>query len=297
MPPTTTALLALLLAAAPAAAAPSPAGIDWVRIPGGTFDMGSRPGPRTDPRTGRVWPSALTDNERPVRRVAVKTFEMARTPVTFKQYRACVEAGACTPSGCDDDRFTGDDQPVVCVDWHQAKAFSEWAGGRLPSEAEWEYAARSAGKNRDFPWGDEVATCARAVMSDDAAGGIACGRGVTWPVCSKPAGNTEQGLCDMAGLVWQWTQDWYHDTYDGAPSDGSAWEIPAGFDRSARGGSYDNHFMLLRASNRGGGNPNFRCTDSRGPLRGLRAVFLRLGLVAPQRTERSIGFRPARSPR
>ncbi|MEI5579601.1 formylglycine-generating enzyme family protein, partial [Streptomyces brasiliscabiei] len=74
---------------------------------------------------------------------------MAKTEVTFKQYRACVAAGACTPlqSSASED-FAHDDHPVIFVNWAQAKAFSEWVGGRLPSEAEWEYAARSAGKDR-----------------------------------------------------------------------------------------------------------------------------------------------------
>ncbi len=280
-------LAALLAAVAPAsAAAPK---VDWVRIPGGTFEMGSPAVTRTDPRTGKIWRPVYTENERPVHAVTVKTFELARTPVTFKQYRACVKAGACAPSPCDDWRFLGDDQPVVCVDWYQAKAFSEWAGGRLPTEAEWEYAARGAGKVRDYPWGDEIATCAKAVMSD--ASGIACGRGSTWPVCSKPAGNTEQGLCDMSGLVWQWTQDWYHDTYEGAPTDGSAWETPAGFKRVARGGSYDNHFMVLRAASRGGGDPAYRgCT-----YWWLEPFLSSLGIPLPERTLRSVGFRPART--
>jgi formylglycine-generating enzyme required for sulfatase activity len=218
------------------------AGIRWVRIPGGSFMMGSESG---DP------------NEKPVHGVTVKSFEMAKTEVTNKQYRACVEAGACTApgSGCE-SYSSADEQPVVCVDWKQAAAFSAWVGGRLPSEAEWEYAARSAGENWEYPWGNEEATCGRAVMFQDAEG---CGRNAAWPVCSKTAGDTRQGLCDMAGNVWEWTQDGYHDSYDGAPENGGAWEIPAGSNRVVvRGGSWLFDAAFLRAAHRGKGFPGMR---------------------------------------
>lgn len=187
-------------------------------------------------------------DEGPVHQVAVKPFEMAKTPVTNKQYKACVDAGACTPPGPACEIYSSaEDQPVVCVTWMQAAAFSKWAGGRLPSEAEWEYAARSAGKARKYPWGDEDATCERAVVAD---GGYGCGREAAWPVCSKPKGNTDQGLCDMAWNVWEWVQDWYHLSYKGAPADGAAWETPRGSSRVFRGGSWYQGGADARAASR-----------------------------------------------
>lgn len=230
------------LAKASSAGEAGKAGIEWIPIPGGSFMMGSD----------------ADEEASPAHRVSIKGFQMSKTEVAFRQYRACVEAGACapphvsdgecvtsTPKGVLPASFQGDAQPVVCVDWEQAKAFAAWAGGRLPSEAEWEYAARGAGGRRSFPWGEEPASCAKAVLNDGAKG---CGRDATWPVCSKPSGNTPQGLCDMAGNVMEWTQDWYHPSYKGAPADGSAWaepDIQAG-DRILRGGYWEHTADVLR---------------------------------------------------
>ena len=229
-------LLALLLSLPSSAADKS--GIEWVSLPGGHFAMGSE-----------RWPDA-----KPVHQVAVRPFQIAKSPVTNKQYRACVTAGACSEQSvkCATAAFTNDDQPIVCVTWDQAAAFSRWAGGRLPSEAEWEYAARGGGKKRAFPWGDEPATCERAVLNE---GGYGCGRKASWAVCSKPAGNTPQGLCDMAGEVYEWVEDAYHDSYEKAPTDGSAWDEPAPKHRVVRGGSWSRTADFLQASLRGAAVP------------------------------------------
>ncbi|HOS60838.1 MAG TPA: formylglycine-generating enzyme family protein [Myxococcota bacterium] len=224
---------------------PNDTGIEWVRIPGGSFNMGSEDG---------------DSDEMPVHIVMVPTFEMGKTQVTVDQYRACVDAGACTaPSTsewCNWGQSDRGKHPINCVDWNQAQAFATWAGGRLPSEAEWEYAARSGGGDCKYPWGDEDATCERAVMNDGS--GYGCGRDSTWPVCSKPSGDTTQGLCDMAGNVWEWVQDWYHDSYNGAPTDGLAWESPTGSYRVFRGGSWGSGAGGVRAANRNSGLPGNR---------------------------------------
>ncbi len=200
-------------------------GITWVQIQGGAFNMGSRIG---------------RSNKRPIRKVQVKTFWMAKTATTVAQYRKCVDAGRCKEPVTGNYRNWGvegrDDHPINGIMWQEAADFCAWAGARLPSEAEWEYAARSGGGDWLYPWGDAVANCDRVVWSD--VTGVGCGRNTTWPVCSKKKGNTRHGLCDMSGNVWEWVQDNYHENYEGAPDDGSAWENPDAEHRVIRGGSF-----------------------------------------------------------
>lgn len=200
------------------------------------------------------------EDAKPVHEVSIKTFQMAKTAVTVAQYAECVIKGACTEPAageyCNWGKPGRGSHPVNCVDWNQAQAYAKFKGARLPSEAEFEYAATSGGKNQKYPWGNDEPTCDKAVMRGN--GGYGCGTNSTMPVCSKPKGNTAQGLCDMSGNVWQWVQDKYQDSYKGAPIDGSAFE-GAGSARVIRGGSFVSDVAsYLRADSRSGGGPGFR---------------------------------------
>ena len=189
--------------------------IEWVIIEGGIFDMGT---------------TANGLDETPVHSVSVSTFAMMKTEVTVRMYQACVTAGACSTPNCSSSNtpsYTSSppycnynssyslNHPVNYVSWYQMMEFAAWMGARLPTEAEWEYAARGEGQRIPYPWGYDSPYCFYA----DSGG---CGDG-TSSACSKSDGNTSQGLCDMAGNVSEWVQDEWHSRYNGAPGDGSGW--------------------------------------------------------------------------
>lgn len=192
--------------------------VKYVTIPGGKFIMGTTQAGSTDTK--------------PIREVTIKTFQMAETVVTVEQYAECVDKGACTKphpgysNYCNWGKPGRRKYPVNCVDWNQAQAYAKFKGARLPSEAEFEYAATSGGRNQKYPWGNQEPTHELAVFNTNS----------TMRVCSKPNGNTAQGLCDMSGNVRQWVQDTYQ-TYEGAPVDGSAVETPGRY-RVLRGGGF-----------------------------------------------------------
>jgi formylglycine-generating enzyme required for sulfatase activity len=184
---------------------------EWVLIPGGKYMMG--------------YPNGYGQpKDHPLHEETVKSFFMTKTEITVAEYDACIKDRVCwwgpeakNKKLCHTDVERFANHPVTCMDWYQAAAYCAWVGGRLPTEAEWEYAARSGGKNFDAPWGKAPATCDRAVF--DEKPGHNCGKwkgpGVsTSPVCSRPAGNSEQGVCDLLGNVIEWTNDWFYHNYD-----------------------------------------------------------------------------------
>jgi formylglycine-generating enzyme required for sulfatase activity len=228
--------------------APDELNLDWVTIEGGCFWM------RTDDSF---------ENEQPVHEVCLPGFALSRSEVTVEQYALCVAQEDCeepaTAEGCNWSQPDRSDHPINCVSWFEAQRFAAWAQARLPSESEWEYAARSRGKAWIYPWGDEAASCQNAVIGSEQGDG--CGLNSTAPVCSKSAGQSAEGICDLVGNVWEWTADTWHDSYSGAHEDGSPW---LGEDKwkVSRGGSYQSTRGNLRASNRhrdhqDGTTPNF----------------------------------------
>ena len=183
---------------------------EMVAVPAGAFKMGCN----------EAVDNRCTKDEKPYHDVHLDAFRIDKYEVTVAQYKACVAADVCsapqTGAGCNWDRSGRENHPVNCVDWDMANSFCEWAGKRLPTEAEWEKAAR--GKDgRKYPWGNQEAGCRYAVMSSMGKDG--CGKDRTWPVCSKKAGNSPYGACDMAGNVWEWVADWYRwDYYSKSPA-------------------------------------------------------------------------------
>jgi formylglycine-generating enzyme required for sulfatase activity len=238
-------------AVAPWRAEPAPSHCPdrMVRVPAGTFRMGSPEG-------------AGDDDERPVHEVTLSTYCIDRTEVTVRAYAACVAARRCTPAElavspfCNrEDRPDRSDHPINCVDWTQAMAYCAWAGKRLPSEAEWEYAARGR-DGRVYPWGNDLPSASRlnACGTECVALGKRAldrewramyggddGWETTSPVGSFPAGASPFGALDMAGNVWEWTADWRGDypavaaTNPRGPATGTA--------RINRGGGWHGHLV------------------------------------------------------
>ena len=221
----------------------------WVWVPSGTFQMGC-----TSDEYG------CSSDEQPQHEVTLADgFFIQKYEAVVAQYEACVAAGICTPANCGSSCYGGwgtntsangrAGHPQNGITWQQSSEVCQWLGGRLPTEAEWEYAATGP-THRHYPWGDAPEPgCANgtAVMND---GGYGCGTAGTLPVGTKPEGPAWSGALDMLGNVWEWTADYYHTGYAGAPADGSAWLDPVTDYRCQRGASFDNSGTYMNTSER-----------------------------------------------
>jgi formylglycine-generating enzyme required for sulfatase activity len=220
-------------------------GMGMVYVPAGEFTMGSPDGEGSS-------------DEHPQHKVTLDSYWIDRTEVTNDQYRKCLTAGACAQPGYwGDGNYNGGSQPVVGVDWNDAVAYCTWAGARLPTEAEWEKAARGM-DGRRYPWGNEEPDCNRANFYGCAGKPVAVG--------SYASGASPYGALDMAGNVWEWVNDWYG-SYD-ASSQQNPQGPASGDARVLRGGSWGNLSDVVRSATRRGFPVNrisgigFRCVSS-----------------------------------
>ena len=201
------------------------------------------------------------EDEEPQTTVTLKTYWIDQLEITVAQYERCFDAEACgapqsgkTCNWGNDERL---DHPINCVAWKDARDYCAWAGARLPTEAEWEKAARGT-DGRKYPWGNQEPNCDLAISPyPELKRG--CGRNTTWPVGSKPAGASPYGLLDVAGNVWEWCADYYQeDWYSKSPQTDPTGPA-TGSPRVNRGGGWESHDILhLRPSNRYKFAPNFR---------------------------------------
>ncbi len=247
-------------------------GMVQLLVPEGVFRMGSTEDEITAAceQFEEIYPDRSCDRdwfsyETPAHNVFLSSFWIDETEVTNAQYRLCVEAGNCTlPDPLtyyNDDTYTN--HPVGHVNWHQATAYCEWAGRALPTEAQWEKAARGT-EHLLYPWGDQfdgtkVNYCDSNCTNSWADKMTSDGYERTAPVGSFPEGASPYGALDMGGNVWEWVADWYDSDYYQTQT--TLAENPTGPDNGQykvlRGGAWDSYIYDVRAAYRGDFAPSY----------------------------------------
>ena len=249
--------------------------------------ISTKPTPQFDPATEAPVPAGYfqmgcaaqntgcSNDERPVHLVYIDGFYIDKYEVTNGRYVGCVAAGACSlphqlssdtrPSYFDSPAFA--EYPVIAVSWDQANAFCQWEHKRLPTEAEWEKAARGASDSRMYPWGDQSPDCTLANFDREGSRGPCVGD--TSGKGAYPRGESPYGALDMAGNVWEWVGDWYSAGYYSVSPASNPQGPATGTDHIRRGGSWRynaiNAGVLTRdnvVSRYAGISTGFRCVRS-----------------------------------
>jgi formylglycine-generating enzyme required for sulfatase activity len=262
---------------------------EMIVVPAGRFTMGS----------GGVQ-SWLFDDERPPHDVTIaRPFAAAKFALTFDEWDACAARGGCRP-GVSDSGWGRGQRPAINVSWDDTQAYVSWLSSitgksyRLLSEAEYEYAAR-AGAETEYPWGDDIKLNGKPMANCDACGSQWDNK-QTAPVASFPA--NAFGLYDMVGNVWEWTEDCWHESYQGAPVDGSPWTSGDCASRVVRGGGWNYNPFNLRAAYRYGlttdvGNHNIGFRVTRTMTAPAPAAQPQTTTVAALATEKEESHPPA----
>ena len=220
-------------------------GLEWVTVPAGEFTMGSND----------------SGDEQPIHQVYLSEYQIARHPVTNAQYELFVKANSyAAPKHWKNKKIPPgkENHPVVNVSWKDAQTFCAWAGVRLPTEAEWEKAARGT-DGRKYPWGNEPPTEELCNFNSNV--------GDTTPIGSYPKGASPYGVLDMAGNVWEWVNDWYDEKYYSVSPSVNPQGPASGTRRVLRGGSWLVNDHYVRSADRVNYIP-----DIWGDLFGFRCV-------------------------
>jgi formylglycine-generating enzyme required for sulfatase activity len=238
-----------------------------VYVPEGEFNMGAA---ASDPDA--------SPNEQPAHTILLDAFWLDQTEVTNQMYRLCFNAGACNfpARAANFDNPDLIDHPVVWVSWLDAEDYCQWAGRRLPTEAEWEKAARGA-DGRTFPWGSGPIAGYRLNFADAfldeqwADASVVDGFQYSSPVGNYPAGASPYGTLDQAGNVWEWVSDWYVSRYylNSASDNPTGPASSTNNSHSVRGGSFFSNARNVRtvyrfgySTDRSAQDLGFRCAVS-----------------------------------